>query len=349
MGLFSRSTRSTSSELAFDMFDATYSDSEARRARRMENIYHAGQAKIWDGRQVLAQLIATHGKPSLSSEKRHALGRIFGIIMWGELAAWKISAQLADRLVPLEAKLAAASQVHDEARHFYVMHDYLDALGETPGKLEFWASRVLKKTLRTDDVLKKLVGMQLTVETIALVAFQRVRELEIEPVLTGLMPFYERDEARHIGLGVQLVPQLMSELSFAGAVDLAAFQLDLLTTTLFSVKAIERDLWALGVDPRSLLGSAFRKQSDIDERIQAEFPNWPKDPPVRRAFEAVCELLFPSEGVDANVPMATRAKHALEIARRLRPSVYEQWGQSDKQRNGHSGLTMAPPPPPSRS
>jgi hypothetical protein len=340
---FSLFSRRDPLRLPFDMFDRDYSDSEARRARRMESIYHAGQAKIWDGREVLAALIAQHGRPRLSADKARALGRIFGIIMWGELAAWKISAQLSDRLVPLEAKLAAASQVHDEARHFYVMHDYLEALGQKPAKLEFWAGRVLKKTLGTDDMLKKLIGMQLTVETIALVAFQRVRELEIEPVLTGLMPYYERDEARHIGLGVQLVPQLMSELSLPGAIDLAMFQLDVLTAALFSVKAIERDLWALGVDPRSLLGSAFRKQADIDERIQAEFPNWPKDPPVKRAFEAVCELLFPEEGVDAKVPLATRMKHALEIARRLRPSVYEQWGQVDRTKNGHSGLTIAPP------
>ena len=346
MRLFSFTRSRDPLQIPFDMFERDYGESEARRARRMESIYHAGQAKIWDGRQVLGDLIATHGKPDMPPEKRRALGRIFGIIMWGELAAWKISAQLADQLVPLEAKLAAASQVHDEARHFYVMHDYLEALGERPKKLEFWAGRVLKKTLHSDNLLKKLVGMQLTVETIALVAFQKVRELEIEPVLSGLMSYYERDEARHIGLGVQLVPQLVAELSLAGAVDLAMFQLDVLTAALFSVKAIEKDLWALGVDPRSLLGSAFCKQSDIDERIQAEFPKWPKDPPVRRAFEAVCELLFPAEGADANVPLTIRMAHALEIARRLRPSVYEQWGQAEKAKNGHSGLTLVPPPAP---
>ena len=148
--------------------------------------------------------------------------------MWGELAAWKISAQLADRLVPLEAKLAAASQVHDEARHFYVMHDYLEALGEKPGKLEFWARRVLERTLGTNNLLKKLIGMQLTVETVAFVAFQRVREIEVEPVLSDLMAYYERDEARHIGLGVQLVPQMVSKLSIQEAMSLAVFQLDLL-------------------------------------------------------------------------------------------------------------------------
>src|SRR5579872_4270212 len=163
-----RARRRRDSDLPFDMFDTAYSDAEARRARRMESIYHVGQAKIWDGRDVLAKAIAKHGKPELPAEKRRALARIFGMIMWGELAAWKISAQLADQLVPLEAKLAAASQVHDEARHFYVMHDYLEALGERPKKLEFWAGRVLKKTLHSDNLLKKLVGMQLTVETIAL-------------------------------------------------------------------------------------------------------------------------------------------------------------------------------------
>jgi hypothetical protein len=326
------------------MFDVAYSDAEARRARRLESIYHVGQAKIWDGCDVLAKAIARHGKPTLPPEKRRALARIFGIIMWGELAAWKISAQLADRLVPLEAKLAAASQLHDEARHFYVMHDYLEALGEQPARVEFWAERVLRKTLETDSLLKKLVGMQLTVETIALVAFQRVRELEIEPVLTELMAFYERDEARHIGLGVQLVPQLMSELSIAGALDLAVFQLDLLTTTLMSLKTIERDLLALGVDPRSLLGIAFRRQADIDEKIRAEFPQWPKDPPALRVFEGVCEAMFPSEGVDARVPIGTRLKHAFEVVARIRPSVYEQWGlrtdgeRADRQVKRSAGL-----------
>jgi hypothetical protein len=319
--------------LPFDMFDVAYTDAEARRARRMESIYHVGQSRVWDGRDILAQLVAKHGKPTLPPEKRRALARVFAIIMWGELAAWKISAQLADELVPLEAKLAAASQVHDEARHFYVMHDYLDALGEEPQAMEFWSQRVLAMTLGTPDLTKKLLGMQLTVETIALVIFQRVRELEVEPVLTELMPYYERDEARHVGLGVQLVPHLMNKLSIPGAVDVALFQLDLLMTTLIALKAIEPDLVALGVDPRSMLGIAFRKQADIDSMIKAEWPLWPEDPPVRRVFEGVCELLFPSEGQGATLPLGVRVKHAFEVVARARPSVVEQWGSRGERKH----------------
>ena len=313
--------------LPFDMFDANYSDAEARRARRMESIYHVGQSKIWDGREVLSALVAKHGRPALAPDVRRALARVFSIIMWGELAAWKISAQLADRLEPLEAKLAAASQVHDEARHFYVMHDYLAAIDETPPRLEYWSRRVIRKTLGTDDLLKKLIGMQLTVETIALVIFQRVREIEAEPVLSELLGYYERDEARHVGLGVQLVPQMMKGASVPRLVGVGLFQLDLLATTLISLKTIEGDLLALGVDPRSMLGLAFRKQRDIEGMIRAEFPDWPDDPPVGRAFDAMCEALFPSEGAGVEVSVPTRIAHAWQVASRARTGVVELWGR----------------------
>ena len=129
--------------LPYDMFDHLRTEGEARRARKMESIYHVGQTRLWNGREVLAELIKKHGKPELGPKERRGLARVFSIIMWGELAAWKISAQLADRLEPLEAKLAASSQVHDEARHFYVMHDYLEALGEPPEKMHYFARRVV--------------------------------------------------------------------------------------------------------------------------------------------------------------------------------------------------------------
>ena len=54
--------------LPFGMFDTSYSDAEARRARRMESIYHVGQARIWDGRQILTDLIGKHGKPDVPPE-----------------------------------------------------------------------------------------------------------------------------------------------------------------------------------------------------------------------------------------------------------------------------------------
>lgn len=309
------------------MFSRELTEREARRARRMESIYHVGQARIWDGRDVLAKLIERHGRPTLRERERKALSRIFSIIMWGELAAWKISAQLADELVPLEAKLAAASQVHDEARHFYVMHDYLEALGEEAPPLDRWSRRVVEMTLGTKDLTKKLLGMQLTIETIALTIFQHVREMRVEPVITELLPYYERDEARHVGLGAQLVPELVAKMSIPEHVSLGLFQLDLLASSIFSLKAMAPDLLAIGVDPRDILAIGYRKQLEIHEVMKQDFPSWPDDPPVNRLFHGLCELLFPSEG-EVHVPPHVRLAHAAQVVARAREGVLELRGKT---------------------
>lgn len=317
-------------ELPFDMFDAQYTEDQARRARRLENVYHVGQDRIWDGREVLAELIAKHGKPRLAEREKRALSRIFAIIMWGELAAWKISAQLADRLEKLEPKMAASSQAHDEARHFYVMHDYLTELGAVPKEMDFWSRRVVELTLGVDDLAKKLYGMQLTIEVIALTIFQRVRELEVEPVLTELLPYYERDEARHVGLGTQIVPQLIAGMSPRQQIDFGLFQLDLLTSTLMGLKGMEPDLLSIGVDPRSILGVGFRKITEINKVMQAEFPDFPDDPPITRVFHGMCEFMFPQEGASHDVPLPRRARNALGVTTRRREGVIEAWAKRGK-------------------
>ncbi len=85
---------------------------------------------------------------------------------------------------------------------------------------------------------------------------------------------------------------------------------------------------------------AFRKQADIDSKIRAEFPQWPEDPPLRRVFEGVCEVLFPTEGAEARVPVPLRIAHAMEVVARKRQSVFEQWGQRD--RGASASASIAP-------
>jgi hypothetical protein len=191
--------------------------------------------------------------------------------------------------------------------------------------MDYFARRVVELTLATPNLCKKLVGMQLTIETIALTIFQCVRELDVEPVLTELLTYYERDEARHVGLGIQLVPTLIGKMSLAERADLALFQLNLLFSTLLSLKSMEKDLLSIGVDPRQILVIGFRKQEEISKMIRAEFPGWPADPPVARTFESMCELLFPTEGHGAVVPLPTRVAHATQVWRRKRPSVMQAW------------------------
>jgi hypothetical protein len=247
-------------QLPYEMFENARRTLDGRRAQKLENIYHVGQQKAWAGAEVLQALVARHGRPELPEAQRKALGRIFAIIMWGELAAWKVAAQLADRLEPLEAKLAATSQAHDEARHFYVMHDYLVLAGALPDRLDAASERVLQGILVQRHLAKKLLGMQLLVEPVALTLFQVVREMRVEPVLAELMPYYERDEARHVGLGIQYLPAMVRGMSFTRQIDLTAYQFRVTLWMMASLAEIGPDLEALGIHPRKILDLAKGKQ-----------------------------------------------------------------------------------------
>jgi hypothetical protein len=248
------------SHIRFDMFDLPRSAEDARRMAKLSSLYHRGQELAWDGRAVLKELIAKHGGVRIDEGKREALGKIFGIIMWGELAAWRISLQLADEIVELEPKMAATSQAHDEARHFYVMYDYLSELGTVPKTMDRASRGVLDLVLETRSLAEKLLGMQLMVESMALTLFQAVRESRLEPVLADLLRYYEKDEARHVGLGVQLLPQLIHRMSKREGLGLFLFQIRVVGWTIAGLKSMEPHLRVLGIDPRRVLQLGRAKQ-----------------------------------------------------------------------------------------
>lgn len=286
------------SPLPFDMFELQRAADEARRAEKMENIYHRGQDLIWSGRHVLPELLRKHGGIQIAPAQREALGAVLAVLMWGELAAWKIAAQLADQLVPLEAKLAATSQAHDEARHFYVMHAYINELGYKAGPLDRRSRVLLDTALLATDPCMKIHGMQLLIESMALTLFQALRESRVEPVLTELLPYYEKDEARHVGLGLQFLPDEMRRLSRGRALRLIGFQVELLLAALSELKALEPHLKVLGLDPRQvfLLGTAKIALSiEMLWREQGGADKAQRHPYIARFLSAVGELAFPEQ------------------------------------------------------
>ena len=295
--------------LPYDMFALARSADEAKRYVKCERIYHKGQELAWDGKEILSMLIEKHGGVRVQPEQREPLKRLFAIILWGELAAWKISAQLADRLVPLEAKMAATSQAHDEARHFYTMYDYLKGLDYLPERLDPAPEALLRHVLETDDLASKLLGMQLMIETIALAIFQEVREKRFEPVLAELMTYYERDEARHVGLGMQYLPQLMKEMSVPQVWGLFLFQAKLVGYALWENKVLEKDLNRLGIDPRGIIERTKAKQA-VAMRVAiaalgVDVNN--EQNPIFQTISAIVELVFPTEETRGDLPAQARA------------------------------------------
>ncbi len=303
--MFARNKKS--SALSYDMFDLHRSAQEARRLGKCGNIYHRGQDLAWNGKEVLDMLVAEHGKPSLSEEHRKALQKIFAIILWGELAAWRISAQLADQIEPLEAKMAATSQAHDEARHFYVMYDYLSLLGDVPKSIDWAPRRLLELVLESETLAHKLLGMQLMVETLALTVFQSVRLAAPEPILAELMKYFEKDEARHVGLGMQYLPLLVKDMNKLQRARMFAFQFKILGYGMLETKLIEKELRSLGIDPRDVMERGRSKQMMVLRETFEALGLDAERGPVMRLVGVAGELLFPSEETRSDKTAKRRA------------------------------------------
>jgi hypothetical protein len=262
------------------------------RLDKLERLYHVGQNNIWDGREVLSGLIAKHGKPVLPPDKRESALKILSVLLWGELAAWAISADLAERIDDVEAKMAATSQAHDEARHFYVLRDYLRALGEPVPRLGGLGRRLLVSFLETPSLVKKLIGMQLLTESNALAIFRSLVESRLEPVLADLLPYYEKDEARHVGLGVMYLPRLLSKLSTSETIGVVAFQARSIVTLMTAGLTMHEHFRNLGIDPRKMAEYTIKLQDDVTRDMLADAPTGNG----KRRRDAVRGLVNPAKG-----------------------------------------------------
>jgi hypothetical protein len=229
--------------------------------------------------------------------------------MWGELAAWKIAARLADELEPLEARMAATSQAHDEARHFYVMHDYLvRATGDFPRGMPRHAERLVGAALGASSIPKMLIGMQLQLESTALTIFHALREARVCPVLSELLVLFEKDEARHVGLGTQLLPTLMKLMSVVELIEFSLYSFGVAGLSIASLKGSEDDLRALGIEPRRVAVLGKSKQMLVFDELWSLAPGMKSraGEALGRGFDVAAELLWPEPGLDPSIAARTR-------------------------------------------
>jgi hypothetical protein len=133
----------------------------------------------------------------------------------GEQGALLCSAKIVETVPWLDAKLYAATQVIDEARHVEVFHRYLNEKlsGYYPVNGDLLA---LLDDIVTDsrwDIT--YLGMQILVEGLALAAFGLIRRLTQEPLLKSLLRYVMKDEARHVAFGVLCLREFYLGLSAA--------------------------------------------------------------------------------------------------------------------------------------
>jgi hypothetical protein len=185
----------------------------------------------------------------------------------GEQGALMVAAQLVNAVPHTDAKFYAATQTMDEARHVEVFAKYIEKLDEIR-PIAPSLKGILDQTLQTDDWMKKLVGMQIVVEGLALYAFREMRNLTEEPLLKDLLTYVARDESRHHAYGVLYIERCVPLLSDSARVELEDFALECARSLIdrnaqgFFTTLLQ--IWQeVGVDPAAMFNSVHAEREEI--------------------------------------------------------------------------------------
>ncbi len=122
--------------------------------------------------------------------------------MHGEQGALIVASQLVSAVPFMDAKLYAASQTMDEARHVEVFSRYLGEKIEWEWPVNEHLKRLLDGIIQDARWDLKYLGMQILVEGLAMAAFANFHQLTREKLLKDLIHLVMRDEARHVAFGV---------------------------------------------------------------------------------------------------------------------------------------------------
>ena len=123
-------------------------------------------------------------------------------ILHGEQGALSLSTSLCDMFIDPGAQEYAANQVREEARHVHGFSNYMRArfggqvlpVGETLGAM-------LNDLVKSEVIYKKLIGMQMLVEGLAMGAFATLHVKSHDPLLRRLCQLTMTDEAFHHKFG----------------------------------------------------------------------------------------------------------------------------------------------------
>jgi hypothetical protein len=289
---------------------------------RLRRIYSNAQRDAWDGPALFRDAMEKHGGIQLSREKREALAHPISMLMWGELAAWIVAAELAERLEDTDARLAASSQVFDEARHFYVLRDYVAALHVPVPKLDPYFAIGARRLLATKDLTVKLFAMQLLAEGTAMAIFRFLADAQIEPVLTELLPYIEKDEARHVGLGVLYLPQRLEKLPLKELMKIRDTTYGI--GDLFGATQIRfaKHYATLGTDPRDLIRGADKMLHELALKIGpipgTDLLFFPTNPTKSDTYEDNLDYVLPRPGKENN-RIGRMLRRVIELGARALP------------------------------
>ena len=131
----------------------------------------------------------------------------------GEQGALLVASQLVSCAPTFNAKLYAASQTFDEARHVEAFNKYIQTRQRMMYPIGNGLKSLLDKILTDPRWDLKFIGMQIIIEGLALAAFNVARQGTNDPVFKDMLYLIIRDEARHVTFGVNYLEEFIKTLS----------------------------------------------------------------------------------------------------------------------------------------
>jgi len=230
----------------------------------------------------------------------------------GEQGALLVASQLAQCVPNLEAKLCAAMQTADEARHVEVFTRYVKRCAMVypiRNKLR----ETLEKIVGQDQWPQKLVGMQVVVEGLALTSFHEYRRDANDPLLRKLLELVIRDEARHVAFAPLYLKKTLEDMHPDDRETLADFAYEV----------------TLGF--RALAVSYFRDAAVVFEKVGVSFDEvcesaYAQSLP-RKQLDAVNAFIVPAlERIGIITPRARRDFDRARMLSELDPDLWRAIG-----------------------
>ncbi len=194
---------------------------------------------------------------------------ILSSILHGEQGALSLSASLCHILRDPGAQEYAANQAREEARHVTGFSRYVQARWGKPLPVGPTLGNLLTELVLAPEVFKKIVGMQMLVEGLAMGAFATLYTKSRDPLLVRLCQLVMTDEAFHHKFGKIWADRTIPKLSIEEQNIVEDWAVSCFQTLLFNLINPEqmKSVYALiGIDWQEAQASLMEAITDEERR-----------------------------------------------------------------------------------
>ncbi|HSM95946.1 MAG TPA: ferritin-like domain-containing protein [Rhizomicrobium sp.] len=192
----------------WDPLDKRYIDFEARFDMTKETILPEEFFAVFHTR--IGEAMTREQKVKFANE---AARWQISALLHGEQGALALSASLCHILKDPGAQEYAANQTREEARHVTAFAAYIKHRWGTPLPCGETLKNLLTEMVNAPEVYKKIVGMQMLVEGLAMGAFATLYQKSNDPLLVKLCQLVMTDEAFHHKFGKIWADRTIPKLS----------------------------------------------------------------------------------------------------------------------------------------